>query len=588
MCGIFGALNTNKENPHNISALAYSKREAILDSLRHRGEDGEGIFKSEQCFLAHTRLAILDPLPRAAQPYTLGDITLVFNGEIYNYRELAKKYDLTLETSSDTEVVIRLYELLGDQFVELLDGMFALGIYDKRNGTKLLLARDRAGEKPLYYTRDTRGIAFASTTKALLTSRISSKNLNKQALWDFFTFLWIPEPATIFEDIFALPPGHILVFERKNIEIKAFKNRFHAPLSEGKSSRESIRNMVTNAIKARLLSDVKIGAFLSGGVDSSIVCAIAHEEIPDLATFSVGFLDDFDPYTGYADETKYAESVARFLGTQHHSIMIKARDFEMLLKDFVRFCDQPFGVISALGVLCVAKEAKKRGIKVLLSGDGADEVFGGYPWHVKVRNNPPTINPEKPKGWHYYATQKQKSEFLCEESFKYCASSLRFLLNNLDATPKEYLLHDLEFYLKNEMMSKLDRMTMAYSIEGRAAFVAPKLLEFAEYVDYEWLLSIESEKPRLKEAFDDLLPAEVFSRPKHGFNPPINHWLKHEWLGILKESLSKDSCLFKYNILSAASAERFWKYFREDECGGSIGFCFIVLNMWLRELEEEL
>lgn len=579
MCGIFGV----------VREFDRLRTNDVLASIRHRGPDGRGVKDFGDCLLGHVRLAIIDPLPEADQPFLSDDgmSAIVFNGEIYNYKELILRYGLAVKTSSDTEVVLRLYEKFGTGCVELLDGMFSFAVWDDRRKT-LFAARDIAGEKPFYYAKTDGAFVFGSTIESILASGCMDEfKLSKQAIWDFFSFLWIPQPNTIFEGIYALMPGHTLLVDGDKMSIAPYVNRFDDEYKD--CINDFVRRKVKCAVQDRLMSDVPIGAFLSGGVDSSIVCAVAAESKKDFPTFSIGFEDDHDAYSGYADETKYALEVSERLETKHTTIRVSAKDFEELLGDFVHYADQPFAVVSGLGILAVAKEAKKQGVKVLLSGDGADEIFGGYGWHVKVRySDAKAFGEDKPKGWHYYATESQKRSFLAKDFFGSCESSTRLLVKEpLKAQPKEFLKHDMEFYLKNEMMTKLDRMTMAYGVEGRAAFVSPTLLSFADRVSYDELLPTDETKYLLKNAFADMLPADILSRPKHGFNPPIDYWIKGKWSAMLDAALDKKSALWRIGIIDGCGVDSFKDALKKEERMGSIGFCFIVLNMWLSKLEEK-
>ncbi|MGE4398774.1 MAG: asparagine synthase (glutamine-hydrolyzing) [Campylobacterales bacterium] len=577
MCGIFGV----------TGEFERSKTKDVIASMGHRGPDGNGIKDFGGCLLAHVRLAIIDPLPEADQPFLSDDglAAIVFNGEIYNYKELISAYGLTVKTSSDTEVVLRLYEKFGVECARLLDGMFAFAIWDDKQ-KRLFAARDIAGEKPFYYAKLADSFVFGSTTESILASGcMGNVRISRQAIWDFFSFLWVPQPNTIFEGIYALMPGHTLLIDGDEMRITPYSNKFDDDYK--KNINEFVRQKVEKTIADRLMSDVPIGAFLSGGVDSSIVCAVAAESKKDFPTFSVGFEDDHDVYSGYADETKYAIQVSERLQTKHTAIRVGAKDFEELLDDFVLYADQPFAVVSGLGVLAVAKEAKNQGVKVLLSGDGADEIFGGYGWHIKVRySDQNAFSADKPKGWHYYVTETQKRSFLSKIFFDSCDSSTRLLVKDpLKAQPKEFLKHDMEFYLKNEMMTKLDRMTMAYGVEGRAAFVSPKLLGFADSVSYDELLPTEETKYLLKNAFSDMLPVDILSRPKHGFNPPIDYWMKNEWRGLLEDALSEQSYLYRLGIIDDGSVAAFWDFFESERGGGTLGFCFVVLNKWLASIQ---
>jgi len=377
---------------------------------------------------------------------------------------------------------------------------------------------------------------------------------------------------------------------------------------------EETRHVVTKAIHSRLLSDVPVGSFLSSGIDSSIVTSIASQKLPNLKTFTIGFEDLADPYHGRADESKSAEKFAESLGLEHCTIRVKADVFKEDLINFCVYGDQPFSVSSGLGILSIARAARESGVKVLLCGDGADECFGGYSWylHLGQRNNGQGLidkdkdisfqnfgldlskrlkhinrysSQKKAWAWHYYASELEKSQLFNPEYFETVDSSLRkFYEFKSDAIwePEDYIKQDRQFYFPNEMLRKVDRMTMAFSVEGRAPFAAPSVLAHADKLKYSHLIRDNSLKWILRRAFSNLLPEEICFRPKHGFNVPIDHWLKNEWHHLVDETFDTHSALWRLGLIHKKSKETAKQLlFDPERLNGHTIFSFVMLNLWL-------
>ncbi len=613
MCGIAG-YKTNK--PVDDSILKVMVRE-----LYHRGPDAEGFYSSGDYHGGMRRLRIND-LKTGDQPLFNEDksVALLYNGEIYNCSELRQGLEskgYKFRTHSDGEVICHLYDEYGEKLFEKLDGMFAVALWIEKEH-KLILARDIPGEKPLYFSRlSNNEIVFASEIKSLKLFSGLDLKLNYQAIWDFPTFLWIPEPQTIYNSVQALLPGHILIADDSGINIKPYENIFNRHDIKGSDSFfiNETRRVVENAVKSRLLSDVPVGCFLSSGLDSSIVTTLASRNLDNLATFTIGFEDIADPYHGYADESNYAETYARKLGTRHRTIRVTAKDFLDSLDSFCKYGDQPFAVSSGLGLLAVAKAAREDGVKVLLSGDGADESFGGYSWYSYLRDSKKgsvysnnvyedvsfqnsridinarmkIVNHYPPQvrawAWHYYASEDEKRNIFSPNMFSDVESSLRFFHQfkpQREWKKEDYIKHDRLFYLPNEMLKKVDRMTMAYSIEGRAPFVAPEVLSLADKLRYNYLIKRGELKWILRRAFENILPQEIISRPKHGFNVPIDHWLRNDWSFLIEKAFSKDSALFNLGIINDRSAEVANKMIKDKtRLNGHTIFTYIMLNWWL-------
>ena len=381
MCGIAGI-----QRPEIQPDDAHAVRNMVR-ALYHRGPDSEGFYQTADYCAGMRRLSI-NGLDDGHQPLYNEDrsVVLLYNGEIYNSPQIRKQLTdkgHNFRTGSDGEVICHLWEEQGTELFSQLDGMYAVALWvaDER---KLILARDIPGEKPLSYTRmPDGGVAFSSELKSLKQFPELNRRLNHQALWDFPTFLWIPEPETVYQDVRALQRGHLLISDQQGVREKPYVFKANGPIdyTDNRAVVEETQRLITDSIKARLLSDVPVGAFLSGGLDSSIVTAVAAKYLPELTTFTIGFENVEDPYHGKADEAGYAEAYAKKLGSKHHTIRVTAETFYNHLDTFATFGDQPFSVSSGLGILLVAKAAQAHHIKVLLSGDGADECFGGYSWY---------------------------------------------------------------------------------------------------------------------------------------------------------------------------------------------------------------
>jgi asparagine synthase (glutamine-hydrolysing) len=613
MCGIAGYKTTRSIPPDVLDVM--------MAALHHRGPDAAGVYRSTDYVGGMRRLSIND-LATGDQPLYNEDrsVVLLYNGEIYNSPALRRELEAKgyrFRTRSDGEVIAHLWAEHGEKLFERLDGMFACALWIERE-KKLVLARDIPGEKPLYFTRlsDT-DVAFASELKSLVEFPGVDRSLDAQAIWDFPTFLWVPEPRTAYRAIEALPRSHYLVADASGIRLVRYENRFNtAPIDLGDAAvvRET-RRVVTEAVESRLLSDVPVGCFLSSGLDSSIVTTLASRALPDLTTFTIGFEDVEDPYHGRANESEYAAAYAKRLGTRHRTIQVTADDFRRSLVDFCKYGDQPFGVSSGLGILAIAQAARQENIKVLLSGDGADECFGGYSWYVHLdrfdaqqttgdRNADTTFQSttdteakiavlakyapqERAFALHYYASERDKRRLYNPEYFETARarSSVRWFDEYLPDAPwtaRDYIAQDRAFYFPQEMLRKVDRMTMAHSVEGRVPFAAPAVLSHADKLSYRHMVRGSTLKWALREAFADALPSEVVTRPKHGFNVPIDHWLRTSWSDLVDETFAAGSAVRRLGIVREDAGDVARAMLGDErKLHGHTILCFIMLNLWL-------
>ncbi len=619
MCGIAGYV-ANSLIPDGVL-------ESMVESLRHRGPDSMGVYRNGTYAGGMRRLRI-NGIESGDQPLFNMDrsVVVLYNGEIYNYPHLRRDLEsrgYKFRTGSDGEVICHLYDEYGVDAFSHLDGMFAIALWSESE-QKMILVRDIPGEKPLYYSElPSGGVVFGSELRVFKHFPELSLSLDYQSLWDYPTFLWIPEPATVYAEVKAVPRGHYLVIERSGSNLHEYPNIFAAQLpkaSNWKQLVELTRETVTDAVRSRLLSQVPVGSFLSSGLDSSIITTIAQRERGNITTFSVGFENVVDPYHGSADESSAAREYAEHLGTKHHEIRVTGKDFRDALPLFCNYGDQPFAVSSGLGILFVAKAARDRGIKTLLSGDGADELFGGYSWYehlaspylsekdkTKPQNIPTSFqnfgtdikdrlralgqypSSHRAWAWHYYAAEEEKRLLFSNEPFENVQSSYRHFSNFNSAhnwEPKEFIHQDRDFYLPNEMMRKLDKMTMAYSVEGRAPFVAPSILGLVEQFKYEHMVKGDILKPVLREAFSDILPEKISKAPKHGFNVPIDYWLKGDWANLMEETFSSDSALSRMELISEDAGQLAGRMINDsNRLNGHTIFCYVMLNMWLEQQE---
>jgi asparagine synthase (glutamine-hydrolysing) len=567
MCGIAGYFRSEgiDRNPAPLAAMCA----AIL----HRGPDGGGQFIDDHVALGHRRLSIID-LAGGAQPLANedGSVQVVFNGEIYNFLDLRR--DLIerghqFRTRSDTEVLVHLYEEAGDRLPEFLNGMFAFAIWDARQ-RKLLLARDRFGEKPLYYSAAFGfDFSFASELKALATLPGFRKQVRGESVADYLSYGYIPDPYTIYQNVRRLRPAHRLIVTASGIR----EERYWAPpfrtgqASDFESAAAEIRELASDAVERRLVSDVPLGAFLSGGVDSSAVVALMSKAAPErVKTFSIGFTSH------QFDEIRYARLVAERYQTKHHEEIVTPSIGEML-GTAVQHFDEPFADGSAIPTLYVAKLTRKH-VTVALSGDGADEVFGGYRryWHGVAESKVREMMPEwfrttvfrsganlypaltfAPRVFRARSVLRNISAGIAEAYFNAVTCFRDASLNRILApglrrglagySPRaewsrrfESVSHlsplqqmqsvDFETYLPADILVKVDRATMAYSLESRAPWLDHRLAELACGMPERMHVSLSEGKLAFKRAMRDLLPAPVLSRSKMGFAVPLHHWFQ--------------------------------------------------------------
>lgn len=576
MCGISGVyafVSKGKEYFENV--------EASVKELKQRGPDKTAVItKGNACF-GHTRLSIIDLTDAASQPMSdvTGRYTITFNGEIYNYKELGeylKKKGLPLKTQSDTEVLLYLYIIEGASCLTKLNGFFAFAIHDSRDDT-VFIARDRMGIKPLLYYRDRNKILFASEMKALIKLGIP-KNIDKTSISQYFQFNYIPSPQTIFQGVHKLQPGHSLFIKDGRVtEEQYYKidyNRSKISNLTYVDAQEKLKEHLSKSIKLRMIADVPLGAFLSGGIDSSVIVAEASKLTDKLNTFSIGFKDE-----PYFDETYYAELVAKKFNTNHQVFKLSNDDLYDNLHKVLDYIDEPFADSSALPVHILSMYTRKH-VTVSLSGDGADELFSGYNKHkahyqamqgglksglIKMgyplwKNLPKSRNSkvtniirqmekytaglrfdEKERYWKWATLQSEVSanDML---GFQLSLNELKVrkndILKNILSIQSmgDILYTDMQLVLVSDMLHKVDSMSMANSLEVRTPFLDHNLVDFVFSLPDEYKINSKMRKRILQDAYRNELPSEIYKRPKQGFEVPLLKWFQTE----LKDELLND------------------------------------------------
>jgi asparagine synthase (glutamine-hydrolysing) len=589
MCGICGLVSLDGATAPDPAALA-----AMNETLVHRGPDSDGSVIDGPCGLAMRRLSIID-LAGGDQPIANEDgrIQVIQNGEIYNYRELMdglRGRGHTFSTHSDTEVLVHLYEERGPAFVEALRGMFAIAIWDARHG-RLVLARDRFGIKPLYYRVAGGQLSFASELKALLRQPGFSREIDPGALEAFLAFNSIPAPLTIFTEARKLPAGHTLVAEKGDVEIHRYARPTPVPAEQVRSEgdealAEELRGRLRDSVRAHLVSDVPVGVLLSGGIDSAALTALAAAESGyRVSTFSIGFEEQS------FDELELARLVAKRYGTDHHELILRP-DAVDLLPRLVEAFDEPFGDSSALPTYLVSQLAADT-VKVVLSGEGGDELFGGYYTYVADRLAPrvgraaPFLRPQiellpsssgkvsfdyKAKrfmrGAHLPPVERHHSwkEIFSPDAQEELLSAPR-MSDPLDVYRARYAetegaeelarLQDLDLgiYLVDDLLVKTDRASMAHSLEARVPFLDPVVAELALALDTKQKVRGFSKKRLLRRAAAPLLPREIIRGRKRGFSIPVAAWLRGDLAPFARDVLSRET-IERQGYLDAAAVTR--------------------------------
>ena len=629
MCGIAGAVwnDANK-------AVEPDTLQRMIDVLRHRGPDDEGTYVADMqtqtgVALGHRRLAIID-VAGGKQPLSNedGTVWVVFNGEIYNFRELRRRLEgggHRFQTHSDTEVLVHLYEDEGPEFLKRLNGMFGLAIWDARRG-QLLLARDRLGQKPLVYRHEAGRLLFASELKALMQVPGVPREIDPQALDEYLTYQYVPHPRTIFRGMAKLPPGHYALWRDGQLDVQPywqpdFNVEDDRPVEE--YARE-LRELMTSSVEMRLQSEVPLGAFLSGGIDSTIVVGLMSQLMAEpVRTFSIGF-----PIAEF-DETRYARAAAERFGAIHQEFQVRPDAMEVLPRLVWHF-DEPFADSSAVPTWYVSQLTRQH-VTVALTGDGGDELFAGYPrylavWLAEAFDRLPRLMQRMAAGSYWQrlpSGTRQKSlarrwkrfvamlgqpparrylewiaifgqarrEALYSDAFSTSlpeSEPLDFLTAALDRCDGRdpvtaFSLADLVTYLPCDLMTKVDIASMAHGLECRQPFLDYRVVELAATMPRRLKFRRGRGKRILRQVFGDLLPESIRRRPKMGFGVPLDHWFRHDLKDFTREVLLDPHTLQRGYFRPEAVAGLLDEHQQGRFNHGYRLWSLLILELWQRQ-----
>ncbi len=606
MCGIAGYYSlSGKISEQDLRIMAHR--------IGHRGPDAEGFYSSNPIGLAHKRLSIIDLSEAANQPMTsrCGRYVMIFNGEIYNYlalrEELSEKHHIPFKTQSDTETLLEGFTVWGTDIFAKVCGMFALIIYDTFE-KRLIISRDRLGIKPLFYYHKENEYVFASEIKSIIAlNKVKEQNtLNYEAVNSYLHLGYIPQPHTIYSHIFKFPSGYWA--EIKDGQIR-FENYWQTSdiinshtIDNEKEAKEKLQNLLKFIIKEHLICDVPFGCLLSGGIDSSLVTALA-KEVSDkpLHTFSIGFEE------AKYNESIYARQVATHLGTIHHELFVTERNAIELIPHLIDIYDEPYADSSAIPTYLVSKLTKEY-VTMALSGDGGDELFlgyGAYRW-AKRLNNPLIKLARHPVSCllsqmgnrykraatvlNFPDNKTIKSHIFSQEQYLFSREEIKYLIKpelysdfSIDenfqnssrrlSVIEQQALFDINYYLKDDLLVKVDRASMQHSLEVRVPLLDHRLLEFALNLNPKLRLKGKTGKYLLKQLLYDYVPKEIFNRPKWGFSIPLEKWMKKELKPYISDLLS-EKIVQKHNIVNYNELKKYIKLFEDER------YAYLYNRIW--------
>jgi asparagine synthase (glutamine-hydrolysing) len=617
MCGITGYFS-------NKNVVTEAELRSMTQVLSHRGPDAEGFYTHRHIGLGHRRLSIIDLSEHANQPMFShsGDSVIVFNGEIYNYREIGKELGMIPKTSSDTEIILEAFEKWGPLFVNKLNGMFAMAIY-RISENKLYFFRDRIGIKPLYYLLVDGQLAFASELKAItqLSYFKQHKNINPNAINTFLQLGYIPATDSIYDKVHKFPQGNYGIFDGSKLELTPYWNLAQqvnpAPLSHFGEAKEQLNELLTSSVKYRLISDVPYGTFLSGGIDSSLVTAVAQKVTNhQLKTFSIGFAES------KFNEAGYAQQVATYLNTDHHSFLLTEKEALEMVPEMFRYYDEPFADSSAIPTMLVSKMARQQ-VTMTLSGDGGDELFHGYGmYNWANRLNQPilknnrhliknVLNQLSPKYqrvsklFDFDPSTPLKHHIFSQEQYLFNLKESREILNQpyqtpllLDENPvsarkfnpaEKQALFDLIYYLPDDLLVKVDRASMRFSLEDRVPLLDYRIVSFALNLHPNLKTHKGIQKYLLKELLYDYVPRQLFNRPKWGFSIPMNKWLKGDLNYLIGEYLTDEKMAEAGFVKPAEVKKLIHEYLTTDkEFLYNRVWVMICLHQWYHEVYRNI
>lgn len=597
MCGISGIYAFQENGKKYIEQLPLSSQ-----ALSKRGPDAEGFFYHHSVAFAHRRLSIIDTSVAANQPMVDGTnrYVIIFNGEILNYQELKaeKLAEFKTSTNSDTEVLLQLYIQYGSDCFSWLKGFFALAIYDKL-AEELIVARDKFGKKPVLYYLDDDKFIFASEMKAILAFDVP-REIDYNSLYQYFQLNYVPSPASIFKRIQKLPQGHYLTIKNKKIQLSEYykiENKGNCNLNYTDAQDEFIK-LMDASVQRRMIADVPLGAFLSGGIDSSVVVALASKHTSKLNTFSIGYKDE-----PFFDETSYANLVAKKCNTNHTVFSLTNTDFLQYLYDVLDYIDEPFADSSCLPTYILCKYTRNK-VTVALSGDGGDEVFAGYNKHAaeyKMRQHSLLNVLVKNNDWLWKLLPKSRNGKLTnlirqlhrfaeggklnekDRYYRWCSISTpgdamnmfsSVIQQKIDTAVfqerkdaiTDYITSDKDFnqvlqadmngVLVSNMLFKVDNMSMANSLEVRSPFLDADVVDFAFTLPAAYKIDYKLKKKIVQDAFRNMLPEELYNRPKKGFEIPLLNWFRNELKSLITDDLLNDEFIRDQGIFSVESIRK--------------------------------
>lgn len=614
MCGLLGIVDYKK----SINTNLFNE---MLNSLKHRGPDDEGIevFSLDSCsvFLGHRRLSIIDISSNGHQPMLYEHLAIIYNGEVYNFKDI--RQDLisegySFDSNSDTEVILKSYHFWGIDCVERFRGMFAFAIYDSKQ-QEIIIFRDRAGVKPLYYSLTDNALIFSSELRPLLNYPDFNKEIDFEAVSSYLQFGYIHAPKTIFKTVQKLIPGHYLKYDIKSkVLVKNCYwniNDFYENQVAREDITEKLEATIIEAFNLRMIADVPVGVFLSGGIDSSLVAAIVqkYSKMP-INTFTIGFEDK------KYDESNYAKEIAKYLGTNHTELICNKEDALAIIMKLPKIFDEPFADSSAIPTVLVSELAKKQ-VSVVLSGDGGDELFCGYPSYVLMEKRferlskvpfrktlktisntitTPVFIQNRFNGKLYNRfikvknmldhddivnTFKVANSVFSKDEIKRLIRADYFFSKDIPATTsnlEKMMISDFKGYLPDDLMVKIDRSTMSASLEGREPLLDHKIIEFAASLP----VSYKKNKEILKSILGHYIPEELFLRKKQGFGIPINDWLRKDLKYLLDQYLG-ESLIRKYNIFDYDYISKLLEAFYVGKNDDNKVWVLLMFQMWLSE-----
>lgn len=629
MCGIAGFINF--KDPVTLARMANRVQQ-------HRGPDSQAHWLHNNVCFAHQRLSIIDLDKRSDQPFQKGNLTIIFNGEIYNYealKEQIRQLDPSVEftTTSDTEVLLELYRIKKEKCLDDLNGMFVFAIFES-DSNRLFIARDHFGIKPLFYTQINNGFAFSSELKTLLKLPGVDKTLNKKALVAAINYLWVPGNITCFRNIHKLPAAHYVVLDTGNIPAEIDPQKYWE-LQEGAfieneaAAINKLKTCLENSIKRHMVADVPVSAFLSGGLDSSLISVLAAKHNSRLSTYTIATSEIDKKVEQMPEDERYAKKLAALHHFDHNEILVEA-DIVNDLKEMVYTLDEPIGDPAALNTHLICAAARKKGVKVLLSGMGADEIFFGYRRHKAIllaeryKKIPAVIRtlitrltgalPVKQgkKGIRLFRWAKRFVSFAnlsTEEAYMksysyYSATEIQQLFREDITAEYDWLRNqhksifsqlykndlvnqvchtDIHMFMQGLNLSYTDRSSMAASVEVRVPFIDKEVIELAMNIPGKLKYKHKQTKYILKKAAEDYLPKEIIYRPKASFGAPIRSWISGELRPLVDELLSEHAVnqrgIFNYHYIR--------KIIDDDRKGTEDNayklYMLITLELWFRQ-----